>query len=250
LQTVKIFKKKHIIYSMKISFSTVLSVIIVSCFTSCNQNEGLGGSSSIEGYVYNVVHQDDNYSFQTDTFPALGKKVYLSFGDEARVGDDVDAGLDGYFRFDYLREGNYTVYALSETASGEKQAESQKIKVGSGVAQVKNIYIHSGKAYGTAMIKGSVWAYYHHNGSEQGQGPATGMRVYIRHANETAYFDDMRVAKGTFIFQKILPGEYVVAVETEDSDENVSLIESEPVLIRETEKIYEIEIRFEVFVAV
>ncbi|MDR1683220.1 MAG: hypothetical protein LBS25_07540, partial [Candidatus Symbiothrix sp.] len=146
---------------MKIPFSRVLLLIFAGFFTACNQGEGLGGSSSIEGYVYNVVHQDDNYSFRTDTFPAVGKKVYLSFGDEAHVGEDTDAGQNGYFRFDYLHEGNYKVYALSETQFGEKTAVIQSVKLGKGTVLAPAIYIHSGDVYNTAMVQGKVYVTYY-----------------------------------------------------------------------------------------
>ncbi|GHT01539.1 hypothetical protein FACS189421_14190 [Bacteroidia bacterium] len=220
--------------------------------TSCNNEEGLGGSSSLEGYVYNVVHQDDSFVFQKDTFPALGKKVYITFGDESNVGDDTDAGLDGYYRFDYLRAGNYSVYALSESVDGQKHAEIQKVKVGAGLNKAPSIYIHSGKAYGTAMIKGTIHANYYHNGSWREEGFGVGVRVYICHAGEDAPFDDVRAgAKGTFIFQKLLPGDYIVSVVTEDkNNEAVDVVSSGIIEIRETEKIYEIPVTFEVIVTV
>jgi hypothetical protein len=219
---------------------------------SCNKEEGLGGSSSLEGYVYNVVHQDDSFVFKTDTFPALGKKVYITFGDESNVGDDMDAGLDGYYRFNYLREGNYTVYALSESADGQKHAEMQKVKVGSGLNAAHSIYIHSGKAYGTAMIKGTIHANYYHNGSWRDEGLGVGVRVYICHAGEDAPFDDVRAgANGIFIFQKLLPGNYIVSVVTEDkNNETVGVVSSGIIEIRETGKIYEIPGIFEVIVTV
>jgi hypothetical protein len=225
--------------------------------TSCNKDEGLGGSSSLEGYVYNVVHQDDSFVFKTDTFPALGKKVYITFGDESNVGDDMDAGLDGYYRFNYLRTGNYTVYALSETADEQKHAEIQKVKVGAGLNKAPSIYIHSGKAYGTAMIKGTIHANYYHNGSWRDEGSGVGVRVYICHAGEDAPFDDTRVFddgtsdNGIFIFQKLLPGDYIIYVTTEDKNtEKPGLAPSGVIQIRETGKIYEIPETFNIIVTV
>ena len=224
---------------MKIKSIIVFSAIFAVLLNSCNQGEGLGGSSSIEGYVYNVVHQDNNFTFQKDTFPAAGKKVYLSFGEDVNVGKNIDAGVDGYFRFDYLREGKYKVYALSETAGGEKIPVFQDIRVGSGKVKSEPIYIHSGKAYGTAMIRGYVIAHYVSKGNVIETGPATNARAFIRNASDThpkAYFDDVRVANGYFYFQKLKPGEYVVAVASEDEDRVVWLEESEIIVIRDTDE--------------
>jgi hypothetical protein len=237
---------------MKIYYYFLLLLSALFILASCNKEEGLGGSSSLEGYVYNVVHQDDSFVFKTDTFPALGKKVYIGFGDELNVGDDTDAGLDGYYRFNYLREGNYNVYALSESADGQKHAEIQKVKVGAGLNKANSIYIHSGKAYGTAMIKGKIQATYYHNGSLRDEGPGIDVRVYICHVGEEAPFDDIKSGpNGIFIFQKLLPGDYIVYVVNEDKNsEKVTVVPSGIIQIRETEKIYEIPETFEVIVTV
>jgi len=230
---------------MKIRSGIILAAFFAFLLSSCNQGEGLGGSSSIEGYVRNIVYQDDSFVFKTDTFPAAGKKVYLRFGDDEQPGKDVDAGTNGYFRFDYLREGNYTVYALSETASGEKIPVYQQVRVNSKKVKTDTIYIRNGKAYGTAMIRGYVTAYYFHKGDFLETAPATNVRAFIRNAEDVdpkVYFDDVRVANGYFIFQKLKPGEYVVAVASESIDEIVDVQEeSEIIKITDTEKIYDVE---------
>ena len=239
---------------MKIQRSVILAAVFALFFSSCNQGEGLGGSSSIEGYVYEIVHLDDDFTFQTNTFPAVGTRVYLSFGDDGSVGKDMRAGVDGYYRFDYLREGKYKVYALSEIRDGERRIESQTVKIGSGKTKADTIHIHSGKAYGTAMIRGYVVARYLGAGGETY--PATNVRAFIRlEANippnditlnsadledlelKSWYFDDVHVADGVFIFQKLLPGRYVIAVASEDRDRVITLKESEKVIeIKETDE--------------
>ena len=212
---------------------------------SCNKDEGFGGSSSIEGYVYNVTHYDNNYSFTTDTFPAVNEDVFIEFGDDPSVGERKRTGREGYYRFDYLRKGDYTVYSLSDFADNHKEAVAKKVKVIDKSHKADPIYIHSGKAYGTAMIKGNVYATYYHNGAYRGEGPGTGMRAFIKHEGEEGYFNDMRVADGVFIFQKLLPGRYVVAVVNEDKDTRVvSLIVSDVIEIIQTGIIYEIEKEF------
>ena len=209
---------------------------------SCNKEEGFGGSSSIEGYVYDVIHYDNNYSFTTDTFPALDKDVFIEFGYDLGIGERKRTGRDGYYRFDYLRKGIYTVYALSDFANNHKEAVSKKVIVTDKLHQADAIFIHSGKAYGTAMIKGRVYARYYRNGDYRGEGPGTGMRAFIKHAGEEGFFDDMRVADGIFVFQKLLPGRYIVAVTNEDKNTRVvSLVFSGVIEITQTGKIYEIE---------
>lgn len=236
---------------MKMCCYLLFSVFI---FTSCNKEEGIGGSSSLEGYVYKVIHQDDNFSFYTDTFPAVREDVYLIFGDREDdfYGDDVKTDQNGLYRFDYLRRGDYIVYACSDFVDGHKVGETKKVAVSKGFNRVDAIYIHGGKAYGTAMIQGSIYATYYHNGAYRDEGPGVGVRVYIRHAGEIASFDDIRAGEnGIFIFQKLLPGDYVISVENEDRyTEKVTVVASEVIRIEETGKIYTIPETFRVSVSV
>jgi hypothetical protein len=229
-------------------------LLLIFVFASCNKDEGLGGSSSLAGYVYKVIHQDDNFSFHTDTFPAVREDVYLIFGDQESdfYGDDVKTDQNGLYRFDYLRKGNYIVYSCSDFVDGHKVGETKRVHVTGGLNRVDDIFIHGGKAYGTAMIQGSIYATYYHNASYRDEGPGVGVRVYIRHADETASFDDIRAGEnGVFTFQKLLPGDYVILVETEDRDtEKVTLISSGVIRIEETGKIYVIPEMFRVNVSV
>ena len=228
-----------------------LGIIALFFLSSCNTDEGLGGSSSVEGYVYNVIHNDDNFSFQTDTVPALGKTVYINFGDNNNPGDDVDAGIEGYYRFDYLRTGDYTIYALSEEKNGKKIAEIQKIKVSSGLNKVEPIYIHSGDVYNTVMIKGKVWVKYYNKGylvrvNGQDSIPAIGERVYLKNIDEDMHIDDPRTSNtGEFILKELKPNrQYEVYVNTErigETYKNILSPISRVVTVQGPYKVYPLE---------
>jgi hypothetical protein len=238
---------------MKTKKRLCISALALFALSSCNSDEGTGGSSSIQGYVYNVVHSDDNYTFSADTLPAVKKDVYLIFGENENeyFGNDAETDKNGLYRFDYLRKGDYVVYSYSEYPDGRREAISQTINVGKGRNEAAAIYIHSGEAYGTAGIKGYVFARYYHNGSFRDEGVGTGMRAYIKKTGTEGFFDDVRVADGVFVFQKLPPGEYEVAVESEDADtERVDLVYSAPVTVRETEILYIVPDMFFVDVSV
>ncbi|GHT18951.1 hypothetical protein AGMMS4957_02200 [Bacteroidia bacterium] len=234
---------------MKI-YGYLLGICSACLLASCNTDEGLGGSSSIEGYVYEVIHYDDNFSFATDTFPAIGKKVYINFGNESALGDDVDTGFDGYYRFNYLTEGNYTVYSTSSYNSGKKEAVVTKVKASGRLTKADTLFIHSGKAFGTSMIKGTVYATYYHNGSYRAEGPAQELRVYIRHAGEEAFYDDARIVDGIFIIQKVVPGRYEIGVPSEDKDTEAVTMVIKPITVTEAGVLYTIDEQFNVNVAV
>lgn len=236
---------------MKMRSFFLFSLILPFLFFSCNKDEGIGGSSSLEGYVYNIVHKDDNFSFTKDTIPAAEEDVYLLFGSDDYIGENEDTNGNGLYRFNYLRKGNYTVFAYSKYADGRKEAVSQTVKVGSGTKRTDNIYIHSGKAYGTSMVKGSIYAHYYDKGRKIDEGPAMGTRVYIKNLGEETHFDDVRAGdQGIFIFQKIFPGKYEIWTSTEDPDtEKVSPIKM-TIEVTKMGEIYELPEEFVVIVTV
>ena len=212
-------------------------------FCACNKDEGLGGSSALEGHVYQIEHSDDNFSFLTDTFPAAEEDVYLIFGNNEvdYFGDDVKTNPDGLYRFNYLRTGNYIVYAYSEYADGRKADVSQNVKVGGGLNKADTLFIHTGKAYGTAMIKGSVWGLFYDGTKKVDEGWAIDADVYINRYGEEMHFDRIRVGdQGVFIFQKILPGKYEIWVTSEDPETRKLTPIKQEIEVKEAGKIYEL----------
>ncbi|MDR0505940.1 MAG: carboxypeptidase-like regulatory domain-containing protein [Dysgonamonadaceae bacterium] len=232
---------------MRYLFSLFLCTLLLF---SCNKDEGLGGSSSLEGYVYEVRHGDDNFSFETDTFPALDKDVFIEFGNNQSIGERIRTGREGYYRFDYLRQGTYTVYALSEFADGHKEAVTSKVSVSGDMNKADNIFIHTGKACGTAMIRGRVMVKFYHNGRpfpDSDSIPAVETRVFIKNEGEETSFNDVRVGDmGVFIFQKLQPFKtYEVYVSTEtgigDSYKHILETVSQKVKVEEPYSIYDLE---------
>lgn len=189
--------------------------------SSCNSHEGEGGTGTIRGYVKLVQHPDDDYQLVADTINAAKTDVFIVYGDEEFHGDDVETNPDGLYQFEYLTPGEYTVFAYSTLATGERVAVVEKVKLERGqVAQVPTIYIHDGKAYGTSIVKGKVWGVYFHNSEYRGEGWAYEHRVYLRKLNDVYHQDDVRVGlNGVFAFQKVLPGTYEVITYTQDANE-------------------------------
>ncbi|MBR4913440.1 MAG: hypothetical protein IKZ54_11455 [Bacteroidales bacterium] len=219
----------------------MLLMIVWSALTiSCNRGEGPGGTGSIEGTVYMVLHPDDNYNLETDTVLAAKEDVFLVYGTQQFYGDDEETDHTGFYQFKYLRPGTYTVYAYSTLANGERTAVSQTVEVQRGkTTTAPIIYIHEGKAYGTSIVKGHVWAYYiDKNGNVISQGWAYGQRMYIQRQGEDFPCDDVRVGiDGVFAFQKLSPGYYTVFTFGEDEDEIPSVV-SQNISVTEADQIY------------
>ena len=195
-----------------------MALLLMLC-GSCNTREGEGGTGTVQGYVRLVQHPDDDYQLHVDTVRAAKTDVFIIYGDEAFYGDDTETDPEGMYQFEYLTPGEYTVFAYSTLATGEKVAVVEKVTLERGqVAHVPTIYIHDGKAYGTSIIQGKVYANYWHNLNEwRGEGWAYEHRVYLRKLGDTYHQDDVRVGlNGVFAFQKVLPGTYEVFTFTQD----------------------------------
>ena len=91
-----------------------LFFILSVCFISCEQNEGEGRTSSIEGRViyytttYNTVTQLNDTHF----YPKAGKDVFIIYSDNenALYDDKFETDWDGRYSFEFLRKGQYTIF--------------------------------------------------------------------------------------------------------------------------------------------
>lgn len=206
--------------NMKHLCKFILAFVIAGlAFSSCNNKEGEGGTGTVKGYVKLVHHPDDDYQLNADTLNAAKTDVFIVYGDEEFYGDDTETNPDGLYQFDYLTPGDYTVFAYSSLPNGEKVAVSETVTLSrGGVAQVPTLYVHDGKAYGTSIITGRVWAWYFHNNEYRGEGWAYEHRVYLRKLGDSYHIDDVRVGvDGIFAFQKVLPGTYEVITYTQNA---------------------------------
>ena len=228
------------------------TIIALALFMfSCNKGPGEGGSGTVQGYVKLVHHPDNDYTLTPDTMVAAKADVFIIYGDEAYFGNDVETDANGLYQFEYLRPGDYTVFAYSTLTSGEKVAVSESVNLQRGaVTKVPTLYIHDGKAYGTSVVKGKVYAAYYHNGSYRGEGWAYEHRVYIRRVGEDIPFDDTRVGPdGYFAFQKLQPGEYEVFTSTQDFNEIPDFI-FQNVSVDDAGEVYELAEQFEIIINV
>lgn len=203
----------------------IINLIVLICMglliVSCNKKEGEGGTGTIQGYVKLINHPDDDYTLPADTSDASKTDVFIVYGNDNFYGDDVETNENGFYKFKYLTQGDYTVFSYSTLPSGEKIPVSASVSIGKGeTGNVPTLYIHSGKAYGTSVVKGKVYGIYYHNDTYRGEGWAYEHRVYIKKAGDDYHFDDTRVGiDGIFAFQKLQPGDYEIFTFTENEKE-------------------------------
>lgn len=95
----------------------MLVLISISIFAvSCNKEEGIGGTSAITGKVIERQY-NANFTVLTKEFYAPDEDVFIVYGDDPVYGDKVTTNYDGTYRFEYLREGNYTIFSYSEDSA-------------------------------------------------------------------------------------------------------------------------------------
>lgn len=94
----------------------LIFVSIVINFYSCAKGPGPGGNASIQGKVL-IQDYNSNCSALISEYYGVDEAVYLIYGDDPSYSDRVRTGPEGVFWFPFLREGEYTIYAISKTCS-------------------------------------------------------------------------------------------------------------------------------------
>lgn len=94
---------------LKLLKVTSISLLI---FNSCTKGPGEGGRATIQGKVFATNYS--NSFIKNDSGYIGGQKVYIQYGDEVGVSDNVDTDNDGKYAFRFLREGKYKVFVYSK----------------------------------------------------------------------------------------------------------------------------------------
>jgi hypothetical protein len=94
-----------------------LLLLMFTLIQSCKKEEGQGGNSSIIGNVIVKEFSDATFLDVYNEHAGFDERVYIIYGDETGVGDDVRTGPDGSFEFKYLYRGNYKVFVYSKDSA-------------------------------------------------------------------------------------------------------------------------------------
>jgi len=203
---------------LKFFFSFLL---LVSVLSSCEMDEGVGGTATISGTLVTQQYNDD-FSLLVNTFPAADEKIYIQYGDSKSVSDDVETSYDGYFEFPYLYEGDYTIFYYSQDSLDPLSPEKEVlIEVSIGKGESKSLgelnFLESlDYDEGKASIHGTVYEIdYWANDTLI----ANDLEVYIRYGTHKQYDDRIRTQEdGSFYFTNLIPGEYTIYVFSENID--------------------------------
>jgi hypothetical protein len=95
-------------YIKGLSLLTFLSILIASCA----KGPGEGGRASITGKIF-ATNYNNSY-LPVDSGYIGGYNVYIKYGDQPGIADNTDTDPNGVFRFNYLREGKYSIIVYSK----------------------------------------------------------------------------------------------------------------------------------------
>jgi len=199
--------------------------ILLLALSSCTNEEGLGGSSTIEGYVYSVYVYDD---LKKDTFPACMEDVQILYSDSTEL-DRAKTGPTGKYKFEYLREGKYALCAYTKMPANNYNKPvmtSMKVSGNDHTYKADTLYIQDGKSIGMTYLTGTVIIRFYKKSTNElvREVPAFDQaRVYLESKADISSLQDVRTnAEGKFIFSRLQPGEYKLSIPNERLDETVS----------------------------
>ena len=121
----------------------LMIAVLILPLSSCKKPEGPGGKATIKGRVYATDYENTNNYVIGEGY-SVDERVYIIYGKDNVVGNDVRTGPDGSFEFRYLNKGHYRVYAnsldVSKKYKGNDSYTPVIIEVDiTGTAQTKDI---------------------------------------------------------------------------------------------------------------
>lgn len=206
----------------------IFLAFLITILPSCTQEEGLGGNASIRGSLVQENY-DKNYSVFQNSEAAKDEDVFLIFGDEKVIGDKTETSYNGHFKFENLWPGEYTLFYYSEDSSlkdGNNLEVIRKVKLNAN----ENVNLGTLKQFnsldwndGTSTIRGQVFRINYRNSSSwpflivKDTSMAQEQEVYIMYENNAQYEQRIRTNyDGTFQFQNLIKGKYLVYLFSED----------------------------------
>jgi hypothetical protein len=223
--------------------------VIILFLLSCTKQEGEGGLNSIQGVV---MIQNVNSLLEKSGAPyfAQDEKVYISYGENTTVDNDVSTSAQGNFIFQYLTPGNYSVFAYSDdtvafnaqSKMGVNQQVSIKNKKDKVTLDTIIIYKHVDYNDGVAIVEGNLNLFVYFPGSTvivMDTITAQDKDVFIQYMNDSGVMDKVATAyDGTYKFTNLIPGTYKIFVYDDDAFSKEDFIVSQTFTITEaTQKI-------------
>lgn len=112
--------------------NTTLKLVTVALITfiiaACSKPAGPGGRATIKGKVYGYDFENTQRYVIAKGYVAA-ESVYIVYGNNTVVGNNVKTSTDGSFEFLYLNKGHYKIFVNSLDTSIKQKGNNTKIPV-------------------------------------------------------------------------------------------------------------------------
>lgn len=206
----------------RISFIFFFCLILISCA----KQEGEGGLASIEGVVM-IQNVNPLLEKVGDLHRATDKKVFISYGNNEFVDNDVSTSPEGKFIFNYLTPGDYSVFVYSDDTTLYNSAENMVIKKQISIkdkkekAKLDTIIIYKFVDYndGVASVSGVINQIEYFDGTTIKKDTifAQNEDVFLQFAENSKILERARTSfDGSYSFSNLTPGSYKIYVLSDD----------------------------------
>jgi hypothetical protein len=103
-------------------------IMIATTLIRCEKPAGPGGRATVKGRVF-AFDFDNTQRYMVSKQYQPGEKVYIVYGSQSVVGNNVTTSTDGSFEFLYLNKGHYKVFVNSLDTSIKVKGNNTKIPV-------------------------------------------------------------------------------------------------------------------------
>lgn len=206
----------------RISFIFFFCLILISC----TKQEGEGGLASIEGVVM-VQNVNPLLEKVGDLYRATDEKVFISYGSNEFVDNDVSTSPEGKFIFNYLTPGDYSVFVYSDDTTLYNSAENMVVKKQISIknkkekAKLDTVIIYKFVDYndGVATVSGVINQIEYFDGTTIKKDTifAQNEDVFLQFADNSKILERARTSfDGSYSFSDLIPGSYKIFVLSDD----------------------------------
>ncbi|MGD9993405.1 MAG: hypothetical protein AB7S69_08905 [Salinivirgaceae bacterium] len=112
---------------MKNKLPLLLIALLFGVLPACEKPEGTGGTSSIVGRVW-VRDYNADFSRVVSEYWGEEEDVYIIYGNDSIHSDDAETSYNGYYRFNYLQNGEYTIFVYSKDSTFQSPSARVTVK--------------------------------------------------------------------------------------------------------------------------
>lgn len=205
-----------------------ISFIFFFCLIlfSCTKQEGEGGLASIEGVVM-VQNVNPLLEKVGNLYKATDEKVFISYGNNVFVDNDVSTSPDGKFIFSYLTPGDYSIFVYSDDTTVYNSSENMVVKNQIHIkdkkekAKLDTVIIYKFVDYndGIAIVSGVINQIEYFDGTtiKKDTISAQNEDVFLQFADNSKILERARTSfDGSYSFSDLIPGNYKIFVLSDD----------------------------------